>query len=274
MKIIIGIVVFKNDLDLLFKNIKMLLKKHEGHDRQIIILDNDDGKQLEEIKSKAPGENQILFISSKNVGFGAGHNKIFKYADNLGGFDYYLAVNPDGIAHHQMIDNLVTFAKKNKNAGIFEAIQFPSEHPKEYDQNTGVTDWCSGCCCLYPYDIFKSISGFDERFFMYMEDVDLSWRVRMSGNKCYLVNNALFSHTVDNDDRDMGAQELMMQKSAYIIAKKYNNTNWVTEYKKKLSKTMLKQNFREFISNNNNIKSFNTKVSNFDNLFHFSKVRW
>lgn len=52
----------------------------------------------------------------------------------------------------------------------------------------------SGACCAIRRELFEGIGGFDERFFMYLEDTDLSWRVRLAGYSCHLAARALVAH--------------------------------------------------------------------------------
>ena len=58
---------------------------------------------------------------------------------------------------------------------------FPFEHPKDYDPVTLATSWCSGACVLFRRVAFDAVGGFDPAFFLYCEDVDLSWRLRAAG---------------------------------------------------------------------------------------------
>ncbi len=170
----------------------------------------------------------------ENIGFGAGHNAMM--ASEL--FQYYLALNPDGVPHPDMLLNLLRFAKGKK--GLFEARQFPQEHPKVYDPQTGETDWCSGCALLIPYETYQLTQGFDEQFFMYMEDVDLSWRIREMGLKCYTVQDALFFHDTFHPERDNTLIESLRNKSYLYLKKKHQYS----------------------------------KVKNFKQKFHFSNKRW
>lgn len=52
----------------------------------------------------------------------------------------------------------------------------------------------SGGAMLIRKELFKQIGGFDETYFMYFEDVDLSWRLRLSGNKIVPASNSLVYH--------------------------------------------------------------------------------
>lgn len=42
-------------------------------------------------------------------------------------------------------------------------------------------DWVSGCCMMLPRHVWEQVGGFDPRYFMYLEDVDLCWRLRRAG---------------------------------------------------------------------------------------------
>jgi GT2 family glycosyltransferase len=52
----------------------------------------------------------------------------------------------------------------------------------------------SGCSFAMCADLFRRLDGFDERFFMYLEDTDLSWRARVAGYRCRFVANSLVYH--------------------------------------------------------------------------------
>ena len=52
----------------------------------------------------------------------------------------------------------------------------------------------AGAAALYRRDIFISVNGFDESYFCYYEDVDLGFRMHLSGCKCLLVSDAIVFH--------------------------------------------------------------------------------
>ena len=287
MKIIVGIVIFRNDLDLLLKNLTMFSKQmvsigDDYFDLKIVLLDNDDGRQLEEIESRLKKNldsafiDKISLISSPNIGFGRGHNKIFADARRDGDFDYYLCANPDGIPHTNMLKEMISFAKKKDDRGIFEARQFPVEHPKSYDPVTGKTAWCSGCCLLFPKAVFEELCGFDEFFFMYMEDVDISWRTKLLGYDCYTVQDALFFHFVDEGERNVSKY---MVTSAYKLGCKYKSSNFKTLYLKKMHKLLTGEEINELVreikAKENEYKRYKAReFMDFKTGFYFSAVRW
>lgn len=226
IKVLVGYVLYKTNLDIFKKSllsIKHQLFSKEKFEVQIVILDNDQGTQLPDIKTFSEKHDipLTLALPSSNIGFGAGHNYIFRQRINLGYFDYYLCINPDGISHPQMVDQLIEFAANKENNGLFESKQFPAEHPKIYSPSDFSTNWCSGCCLLFPQKIYEELNGFDEDFFLYCEDVDISWRAKMAGYHCFTVPSALFHHYVHYSDRDLNQQAVQMAISKYKLAVKY-----------------------------------------------------
>jgi N-acetylglucosaminyl-diphospho-decaprenol L-rhamnosyltransferase len=223
-KIAVGIVLYQNNLELLKKclvGLKNQVFNSLKVEIEIGVIDNTEGSQLEDLQLIAQSIDLPISvaISSPNIGFGAGHNQLFQQWGIAS--DYYLCVNPDGIPHYQLAERLIRFAQEKQDQGIFEARQFPTEHPKIYDMQHLTTDWCSGCCLLIPRSIYQEAMGFDEDFFLYCEDVDFSWRVQLAGYKCFTVADALFHHYVYGVERDFSNEKKQMAISMYKLAVKY-----------------------------------------------------
>jgi GT2 family glycosyltransferase len=155
-----------------------------------------------------------------NVGFGAGHNALMKAAFAEGA-DIYVAVNPDGALHPEALGALVRMVQAHSGRILAEALQFPVEHPKPYDPLTLDTPWVSGACLAIPRPAFEALGGFDEAFFMYCEDVDLSWRARAAGFALKICPQALFLHAVTN--REMDRQTLgRIYGSGVVLARRWD----------------------------------------------------
>ncbi len=132
-----------------------------------------------------------LFRSLSNHGFAAGMNLLARQ----GSSEFIFILNPDTELGVRCLETLVAQAQSDVHIGISEARQSPREHPKTYDPATGETTWCSGAAALLRRKAFEQVGGFDERlFFMYCEDVDLSWRLWLTGWKCTYVPDAVVQH--------------------------------------------------------------------------------
>jgi len=55
-------------------------------------------------------------------------------------------------------------------------------------------DWVAGMFMLFPREVFASLRGFDERYFLYYEDVDLCARILLAGRRVALCPSALAIH--------------------------------------------------------------------------------
>jgi len=132
----------------------------------------------------------FVLRSTRNNGFARGVNLLA--AQSQGRFMFLL--NPDTRLEKGCLETLLAKAGSDPRIGICDAKQLPREHPKAWDKSTGETSWCSGAAALVRREAFDQVGGFDERFFMYCEDVDLSWKLWLKGWKCIYVPTAIVRH--------------------------------------------------------------------------------
>ena len=126
----------------------------------------------------------------RHIGFGESVNYLFS---RVAPESCFLLVNPDAMPMPGCIDRLLdTF--RERSAALVEARQWPSEHPKEYDPATGWTPWASGAFVLISSGAFERLNGFDPLYFLYNEDVDLSWRAWLHGMPVVYEPRALCAH--------------------------------------------------------------------------------
>lgn len=133
-----------------------------------------------------------IYQSKENVGFGAGNN----IGVSLGHSPYVFCSNIDTELYEDTLSQIskAVEADRDSEFALWELRQFPYEHPKFYDPITLETSWSSGAAFVIRRDVYEQIGGFDEQFFMYAEDVDLSWRVRAAGYKLKYVPKAVIQH--------------------------------------------------------------------------------
>ncbi len=134
----------------------------------------------------------VYFLRSlRNNGFARGMNLLARQGNG----DFLFLLNPDAELEDGCLETLLKRAQSDSTIGICEARQWPKEHPKTHDAATGETSWCSGAAALIRRQAFEQAEGFDEHlFFMYCEDVDLSWRLWNTGWKCIYVPDAVIRH--------------------------------------------------------------------------------
>lgn len=74
-----------------------------------------------------------------------------------------------------------------------EAHRSPVSTCKDEGENLQDVAWVDGSCFFIALDAFKAVGGFDERYFLYVEEVDLFLRVRLSGRRV-VVNHSFLAH--------------------------------------------------------------------------------
>ncbi len=210
--------------------------------------------------------------SGKNIGFGAAHNIMMREA--FADCDYYIGVNPDGFFEGEAIASLVRMSAQKQGRALIEAVQFPEEHPKVYHPKTFETNWISGACFIYPRQIWEELGGFDEHFFLYCEDVDLSWRARVLGIPTLTCPEALFYH--DTIDRQ-GNSERYRQM---LIAGRYLAYKWRSDRFLSFTENCLREvggNGRQLPQLGYNCPRMPANlapVNSFAERFHFAETRW
>jgi hypothetical protein len=127
----------------------------------------------------------------QNLGFGKGHNRLRRASTEA---ERLLVVNPDALVAPHLLSRLSRVADAHPDWGAVEARQVPIEHSKGFDSTTWETPWVTGACILIDGPSFDALGGFDETFFLYAEDVDLSWRLRGAGKRLYYCPDTFLMH--------------------------------------------------------------------------------
>ncbi|WP_246598937.1 glycosyltransferase [Methylogaea oryzae] len=147
-------------------------------------------------------------------GFGANHNAALSAARG----DYFCVLNPDVRLVGDPFTGLVAFARRtgaallapqvvnSRNEREDSARPFPTplsialklcgkKTPDiRFDGDIAYPDWVAGMFMLFPRDAYAAIGGFDERYFLYYEDVDICARLRAAGRRVVLVRDIRVIH--------------------------------------------------------------------------------
>jgi N-acetylglucosaminyl-diphospho-decaprenol L-rhamnosyltransferase len=209
-------------------------------------------------------------FSGENLGFGAAHNRLLARVFASPGVRHYVCVNPDGVLHPDCLARLVDEAGRRPRTGLVEARLFPDEHPKRYDPVTHETPWCSGCVLLITREAWEAVGGFDERFFMYCEDVDLSWRVRAAGFSTRLAPRALVHHyTVTR--ATSRTRELSVRRSAALLGAKYGDAAFM---RARLQEYQAMGGAPFPVPTVARAERRLARIVDFNHLFDFAEARW
>jgi len=180
---------------------------------KIILVDNEsDNKKVKNFKYK----NEIEIIQNKkNEGFSKAYNIGIDYALK-NKFDYTILINNDTIVEKNLIEVLLKTAEAKNfsvvqplilkysgkeiwNAGgrinyFFGNFITRKKLGNSLNSSIELTEWFTGCCCLFKTKIFKDIGKLDERFFAYYEDVDFSLRLKKHGYKIGFTSKTQIYH--------------------------------------------------------------------------------
>jgi GT2 family glycosyltransferase len=194
---------------------------------EIIVVDNASSD--DSLAYLQPRFTDVKFIASNtNAGFGAACNKGFRQSSG----DFILFLNPDTVVPEDCFEKCLAFIRTKKDAGIVgvkmvdgqgkflreSKRSFPSVTASFYkmaglaavfphsrlfaayyaghlDENTiGEVDVLAGAFMLIRRDLLERVNGFDEDFFMYGEDIDLSYRIQQAGYKNYYFPETQIIH--------------------------------------------------------------------------------
>lgn len=201
-----GCIVTYNAKGKVDATIESFLEKTAGVDFTLYVVDNasPDGT-AEYLKEKYP--SVVVIANEKNDGFGAGHNKVIPFLKS----DYHVVINPDILLKDDAISQLADFAETDENIALvspqirFEdgrlqmlakrnpSVRYLGNHwfHKGDEPNKLMTEYCmldmpedepfeitnaTGCFMFFRTSAFVELGGFDERFFMYLEDCDIARR--------------------------------------------------------------------------------------------------
>jgi GT2 family glycosyltransferase len=171
----------------------------------------------------------------ENLGSAAGHNLLLQAGDT----DLVLILNPDVVASPHLIQEL-TLRLDDHKIGLVEARQLPIEHPKSYDLATGETSWASTACALIPRHVIKVVGEFDAHsFFLYCDDVDYSWRIRLAGYKIIFHPPARVFHDKRLDTNghiEVGsAEEYYAAEAALMMTHKWSRPDLLDTFLHRLA---------------------------------------
>lgn len=203
-----GCIVTHNNINSIDETVSSLLNCTKGVDFGLYVVDNlsTDGT-ADRVLREYP---QVNVIEPKtNRGFGSGHNIVLPMLESK----YHCVINPDISISEDVIAKMAAYMDEHPEVGLLSpkicfpdgrqqvlgkrnpSIKYlvasrmrsggePGKLLREYamldEDLTKPTDIenATGCFMMFRTEVFKEIGGFDERFFLYFEDCDITRKVR------------------------------------------------------------------------------------------------
>jgi GT2 family glycosyltransferase len=252
MEIVISIVSW-NAKDMLKGCLSSLRKHVHPGDARVIVVDNASTDGTPEM-IKAEFLEVTLIESGSNLGFGKGHNMIARFSCA----PFVLFLNPDTIFVEKTHELMLEVMKNNQDIGavgcrmvnldgsvqelgfqwrispLNEFINsiFVSKAamslarrflPYQDPLKSGYVRKLYGGCLMVRRDVLDRVGWFDERFFMYGEDVDLSRRIIEAGFRLYYLSSSKIIHAAGGVSSKAPGQfsTLMQCESIAKLMKKY-----------------------------------------------------
>lgn len=222
---------------------------------EIIVVDNDEKKTIEkDLKKQFP---KVRYVKNDNKGFGQGNNVGSQYAKG----EYLFFLNPDTLVSKNTIDALVSYLDKHKKVGIAAPILhdvqgevvalqgareltplraifsfsflnklFPGNPIKK--QYWYLDEWnkksvkevesIPGTAFVIRRELYKTVQGFDEKFFLYFEEQDLCKRITKLGWKIVMHPQANVSHSLGASTKQSKRDtNKIFQQSRFYYLKKH-----------------------------------------------------
>lgn len=190
--------------------------QHQGIETLILVDNSADATEHQLTLTLAqhfPAGWLQVIIAPENLGFAKGMNLAWQHAQTLGQWDYVLILNNDITAQPQLLATLHTHMAQHPRTallGVTADTGTVMQTGLHYQRWTGLIfstavtgsfQVASGYCLLLrPQAIQGNL--FDPRYFMYGEDVELSWRLREQGWDVEILAQALLTHTPAQSSRE------------------------------------------------------------------------
>ena len=229
----VSIVVFRSPISEVVQAVESVAA--EALDTDLQVIDNESGQTyFDELVAALAGKATVV-ASGRNGGYGYGHNTALRTARTS---RHHLVLNPDVVIRPGALVQLVGFLDSRPYAGMvapkvlnpdgtlqalnkrdpnvldlvlrrfavssLRNLPFFKHRLDRYEMwdvgydRTAPLEFMSGCCMLIRRDLLASLGGFDDRFFLYFEDADLTRRVNQVSSSWYLPD-AVVTHVWHRD---------------------------------------------------------------------------
>ncbi|MFH1283565.1 MAG: glycosyltransferase family 2 protein [bacterium] len=218
MELVFIVINYENTL--LTEECLISLSRYADGEKKIVLLDN--GSRDRSIEKLACEFREVDFIfHSTNSGFCKGNNIAIKHSISKYNPRYIFLVNNDAAVKSGDLRALLNFMDKNKKIGILgpKIISYSTgkiwsaggqvaiwrgfcrnrginEEDRGQYENEASVDFVSGCAMLIRTELLEIIGYFDEKYFMYLEDVDICLRAKRNNYLIQYYPDFIIDHKI------------------------------------------------------------------------------
>ena len=208
------------------------INKNKIVDFEIVIVNNSPKESLQRIIDDYP---KVKIIEANNIGFGRGCN----FGAKISRGKYLAFLNPDSVVSNNWLkEALKSFKKKRAGIVMSKILSLDGKIVNSWGGEVNYTgfSWAGGSGkrnepIQEPYEVsaasgasffigrklFKKLGGFDPKFFMYVEDLDLSFRARLLGYKVLCAPRSLVFHDYEFNKGDYKLYYLERNRLFFIF---------------------------------------------------------
>jgi len=160
----------------------------------------------------------VIHEPASNLGFAIGNNLALRAALEAG-VDYCYLLNPDATFEASALRRAISVAEQNTKVGSVQSLLVLGEQPdlvntsgnhihflgfgyvggyqtlrKTVSPEARDIAFSSGACVLLPSAVLKQVGLFDETLWLYHEDLDLGWRIRLAGYRNLIAPESVCRH--------------------------------------------------------------------------------
>lgn len=177
----------------------------------ILLVDNSasvtESTRLAEIVNRVSSPDIHLQVNENNLGFGRAVNKAIRLdLEDSGGHAYYVLINNDAEASPGMVERLVSVLEQRNDVSLVAPLAVTGSGQTGYFWYSRICGsvslrrtmssfpFLTGCCLVIRKGLVEKTPLFDEDFFMYGEDVILSWKIQRQGDAILCMDDIRVYH--------------------------------------------------------------------------------
>ena len=211
---------------------------------KVIVVENSENIKFQENLERRY-KNVRCILAKTNLGYAKGNNLGLSYVRT----PYALILNPDAKIEKDTIDNFFLNEKKIKNFSIMGPAQQDEFNKENFEDKNDFfeVESLKGFAMFLNLKEFEKIGFFDEKFFIYLEEIDLCKRLIKKNKKIYLAKNLKFNHlggSSHNKDisfeMELSRNWHWMWSTFYYHKKNYGYLNALTKVYKKFFSSLFK----------------------------------